>query len=75
MRVEVYIDSDLTTHSMILDSISRRFIVGNLQNSFPVGSFPRENWLHYFSFFSTAHSIFFKFQPALSLLAFCEQTM
>ena len=42
------VDSDLTTHSMILDSISRRFVVvSNLQNSFPAGSFPRENWLHY----------------------------
>ena len=57
MRVEVYIDRDLTTHSMILDSISRRFIVWNLRNSFPAGSFPRENWIHYFSFFSTALSI------------------
>ena len=27
LRVEVYIDTDLTTHSMILDSISRRFVV------------------------------------------------
>ena len=31
-------DSDLTTHSMILNSISRRFVVVlNLQNSFPRG--------------------------------------
>ena len=61
MRVEVYmyIDSDLTTHSTILNSISRRFVVWNLQNSFPAGSFPRENWIHYFSFFSTALSISF----------------
>ena len=37
------VDSDLTTHSMILGSISRRFVVVlNLQNSFPAGSFPRE---------------------------------
>ena len=49
------VDSDLTTHSMILDSISRRFVVVlNLQKSFPAGSFPRENWLHVFSFFSKA---------------------
>ena len=45
------VDSDLTTHSMILDSISRRFLVVlNLQNSFPAGSFPGKNWLHFFSF-------------------------
>ena len=69
------VDSDLTTHSMILDSISRRFVVVLKQNSFPAGSFPRENWLHFFSFFSTALSFSFKFYPALSLLAFCEQTM
>ena len=32
------VDSDLNTHSMILDSISRRFdVVLNLQNSFPAG--------------------------------------
>ena len=31
------VDSDLTTHSIILDSISRRFVVVlNLQNSFPL---------------------------------------
>ena len=59
MRVEIYIDSDLTTHSTILDSISRRFFVCKLQNSFPAGSFSRENWLHFFSFFSTALSISF----------------
>ena len=42
------VDSDLTTHSMILDSISRRFVVVlNLQNSFPAGSLPRKNWLHF----------------------------
>ena len=30
------VDSDLTTHSMILESILRRFVVVlNLQNSFP----------------------------------------
>ena len=72
MRVEVY----LTTHSTILDSISRRFVVVlNSQNSFLAGRFPRENWLHFLSFFSTALSFSFKFHPALSLLAFCEQTM
>ena len=59
MRVEVYKDSDLTTHSTILDSISRGFVVWNLQNGFPAGSFSRENWIHYFSFFSTAISISF----------------
>ena len=70
------VDSDPTTHSMILDSISRRFVVVlNLQNSFPAGSFPRENWLHVFSFFSTALSFSFKFHRALNFLAFCEQTM
>ena len=32
------VDSDLTTHSVILDSVSRRFVVVlNLQNSFPAG--------------------------------------
>ena len=70
------VDSDLTTHSMNLDSISRRFVVVlNLQNRFPVGSFPRKNWLNFSSFFSTALSFFFKFHRALNLLAFCEQTM
>ena len=38
----------------------RRFVVVlNLQNSFPAGSSPRENWLHLFSFFSTALSFSF----------------
>ena len=61
------VDSDLTTHSVILDSISRRFVVVfNLQNSFPAGSSPRENWLHFFSFFSTALSFSFKFHRALN---------
>ena len=70
------VDSDLTTHSMILDSISRCFVVVlNLQNSLPAGSFPRENWLHFFSFFSTALSFSFKFHRELNLLAFCEQSM
>ena len=70
------VDSDLTIHSMILDSISRRFVVVlNLQNSFPAGSFQRENWLHFFSFFSAALSFSFKFHRALNFLAFCEQTM
>ena len=70
------VDSDLNTHSMFLDSNSRRFVVVlNLQNSSPAGSFPRENWLHFFSFFSTALSFSFKFHRALNLLAFCEQTM
>ena len=70
------VDSDLTTHSMILDSILRLFVVVlNLQNSFPAGSFPREHWLHFLSFFSTALSFSFKFHRALNLLAFCEQTM
>ena len=70
------VDSDLITHSMILDSISRSFVVVlNLQNSFPAGSFSRENWLHFFSFFSTALSFSFNFHQALNLLAFCEQTM
>ena len=46
------VDSDLTTHSVILDSISRRFVVVlNLQNGFPAGSFPKKNWLHFFSAF------------------------
>ena len=68
------IDNDLTAHSMILDSISRRFVVVlNLQNSFPAGSFSRENWLHFFSFFSTALSFSFKFHRALNLLAFVNR--
>ena len=68
------VDSDLTTHSMILGSISRRFVlVLNLQNSFPAGSFPRENWLHCFSFFSTALSVSFKFHRVLNLLAFVNR--
>ena len=58
------VDSDLTTHSMILDSISRRFVVVlNLQNSFPAGSFPRENWLHFFSVSSPQHFLFLKISP------------
>ena len=62
-------DSDLTTHSMILDSISRRFVVVlNLQNSFLAVE-------GIFSFFSTALSFSFKFHRALNLLAFCEHTM
>ena len=70
------VDSDLTTHSMILDSISRRFVVVlNLQNRHPAGSSPKENWLHFFSFFSIALSFSFKFHRTLNLLAFCEQTM
>ena len=70
------VDSDLTIHSMILDSISRRLIaVLNLQNSFPAGRFPIENWLHFFSFFFTALSFSFNFHRALNLLAFCEQSM
>ena len=70
------VDSDLTTHSMILVSIARRLVVVlKLQNSFPAGSFPRENWLHLFSFFSTALSFSFKFHRALNLHAFCEQTV
>ena len=53
------VDSDLTTHSMILDSISRRLVVVlNLQNSFPAGSFPRENWLHFFSVSSPQRFLF-----------------
>ena len=70
------VDSDLTTHSMILDSISRRFaVVLNLQNSFPAGSFPRKNWLHFFSSYSTVLSFSSKFHWALNLLALCEQTV
>ena len=66
------VDSDLTT--MILDSISRRFVVVlNLQNSFPAGSFPRENWLHLFSFFSTALSFSFKFHRAHFSLHFVNR--
>ena len=45
------VDSDLTTHSMILDSISRRFVVVlNLQNSFPAGSFPKGKLVTLFQF-------------------------
>ena len=52
------VDSDLTTHSMILDSISRRFVVVlNLQNSFPAGSFPREKLVTLFQFL--LHCAFF----------------
>ena len=52
------VDSDLTTHSMILDSISGRFVVVlNLQNSFPAGSFPREKLVTLFQFL--LHSAFF----------------
>ena len=36
MRVEVYIDSDLTTHSTILDSISRRFLYEICRTAFPL---------------------------------------
>ena len=42
------VDSDLTNHSMILDSILRLFVVVlKLQNSFSAGSFPMESWLHF----------------------------
>ena len=52
------VDNDLTTHSIILDSISRRFVVVlNLQNSFPAGSFPREKLVTLFQFL--LHSAFF----------------
>ena len=71
MRVEVYIDSNLTAHSTILDSILRRFF----RTAFSLVVFQRVNWLRFFTFFSIAPSISFKFNPALSLLAFCEQTM
>ena len=75
MRLEIYIDSYLT-HSMILDSISRRLVVvWNLQNSFPAASFPRENWLPVFSFFSTALSISFHFHQVLGLLAFRQSAL
>ena len=54
----------------------RRFVVvWNLQNGFPADRSLRENWLYFSSFFSTALSVSFKFHPAFSLLAFCEQTM
>ena len=67
------VDSDLTTHSMILDSISRRFVVVlNLQNSFPAGSFPGENWLHFSV--SSPHRFFsFKFDRALTSLHFVNR--
>ena len=68
------IDSDLTTHSTILDSISRRFVVvGNLHNSFPAGSFPRENWLHFFRFSSLALSISFNFTLCSASLHFVNR--
>ena len=65
------IDSDLTTHSTILDSNLRRFF----RTAFSLVVFQRVNWLCFFGFFSTAPSISFRFHPAFSLLAFCEQTM
>ena len=52
------VDSDLTTHSVILDSISRRFVVVlNLQNSFPAGSFQKGKLVTLFQFL--LHSAFF----------------
>ena len=53
------VDSDLTTHSMILDSISRRFVVVlNLQNSFPAGTFPKGKTGYTFSVSSQQRFLF-----------------
>ena len=65
---------DLTTHSTILDPVSRRLLLHEIcRTSFPLVVSQRK-LVTLFSFFSIALSIFFKFHPALSLLAFCEQT-
>ena len=69
------IKGDLTTHSTILDSVSRRLLLYEIcRTAFPLVVSQRK-LVTLFSFFSIALSIFFKFHPALSLLAFCEQTM
>ena len=69
------IKGDLTTHSTILDSVSRRLLLYEIcRTAFPLVVSQRK-LVTLFSFFTIALSIFFKFHPALSLLAFCEQTM
>ena len=69
MRVKS-IKGDLTTHSTILDSVSRRLLLYEIcRTAFPLVLSQRKLVI-LFSFFSIALSIFFKFHPALSLLAF-----
>ena len=69
------IKGDLTTHPTILDSVSRRLLLYEIcRTAFPLVVSQRK-LVTIYSFFSKALSIFFKFRPALSLLAFCEHTM
>ena len=69
------IKGDLTTHPTILDSVSRRLLLYEIcRTAFPLVVSQRK-LVTLFSFFSKALSIFFKFHPALSLLAFCEHIM
>ena len=69
------IKGDLTTHSTILDSVSRRLLLYEIcRTAFPLVVSQRK-MVTLFSFFSIALSIFFEFHPALSFLSFCEQTM
>ena len=66
------VKGDLTTHSTILDSVSRRLLLYEIcRTAFPLVVSQRK-LVTLFSFFSIALSTFFKFHPALSLLAFCE---
>ena len=69
------IKGDLTTHSTILDSVSRRLLLYEICRIAFLLVVSQRKLVTLFSFFSIAFSIFFKFHPALSLLAFCEQTM
>ena len=67
------IKGDLTTHSTILDSVLRRLLLYEIcRTAFPLVVSQRK-LVTLFSFFSIALSIIFKFHPALSLFAFCEQ--
>ena len=68
------IKCDLTTHSTILDSVSRRLLLYEICRTALPLVVSQRTLVTLFSFF-IALSIFFKFHPALSLLAFCEQTM
>ena len=66
------VKGDLTTHSTILDSVSRRLLLYEIcRTAFPLVVSQRK-LVTLFSFFFIALSTFFKFHPALSLLAFCE---
>ena len=69
------IEGDLTTHSTLLDSVSRRLLLYEICRTAFSLEVSHRKLVTLLSFFSIALSIFFKFHPELSLLAFCEQTM